>query len=103
MFGSGSEAYFTFGKKFFRIFLFFTCLNFLQPLTATFFTSIGKPQKGTFLSLTRQIVFLLPLIVVFPLFLGIDGIMFAGPVADFLAAVIAVFMAKTEFKRMSKL
>lgn len=102
LFGSGSDAYFTFGKKFFRIFLFFTCLNFLQPLTSTFFTSIGKPQKGTFLSLTRQIVFLLPLIVALPIFFGIDGIMYAGPVSDFLAAVIAVVMAKTEFKKMGR-
>ena len=103
MFGSGSEAYFAFGKKFFRIFMFFTCVNFLQPLTATFFTSIGKPQKGTFLSLTRQIVFLLPLILILPLFLGIEGIMYAGPVADFTAAVIAIIMAKAEFKKMDAL
>ena len=102
MFGTGSEAYYTFGVNYFRIFLFFTCVNFLQPITSTFFTSIGKPQKGTFLSLTRQIVFLLPLVVIFPLFLGIDGIMYAGPVADFLAAVIAIVMARIEFKIMKE-
>ena len=44
--------------------LFFTFLNFIQPITTTFFTSIGKPGGGIFLSLTRQIIFLLPLILI---------------------------------------
>ncbi len=103
LFGNGSDAYFKFGEKFLRIYLFFTFVNFLQPITSTFFTSIGKPQKGTFLSLTRQIVFLLPLILVLPLFWGIDGIMYAAPVADCLAAAIAIVMAIKEFREMKKL
>lgn len=53
--------------------------------------------------MTRQIVFLLPLILILPLFLGIEGIMYAGPVADFTAAVIAIIMAKAEFKKMDAL
>lgn len=52
---------------------------------------------GMFLSLTRQIIFLLPLIVILPLIMGIDGIMYAGPIADGLAAVVAVIMIKREF------
>lgn len=103
LFGTGSDAYFKFGIKFLRVYLFFTFVNFLQPITATFFTSIGKPQKGTFLSLTRQIVFLLPLTLILPLFVGIDGIMYAAPVADCLAAVIAITMAVKEFREMKKL
>ena len=55
----------------------------MQPITSNFFTSIGKPKKGTFLSLTRQILFLLPLLIILPLFMGIDGIMYSGPIADF--------------------
>ena len=46
LFGEGSETYFEFGVKFFRVFLFFTWINCLQPITSTFFTSIGKPIKG---------------------------------------------------------
>lgn len=103
LFGTGSDAYFKFGIKFLRGYLFFTFVNFLQPITSTFFTSIGKPQKGTFLSLTRQIVFLLPLTLILPLFVGIDGIMYAAPVADCLAAVIAITMAVKEFREMKKL
>lgn len=103
LFGSGSESYYEFGISYFRVFLFFTCLNFLQPITSTFFTSIGKAIKGVFLSLTRQILFLLPLIVALPLFLGINGILYAGPVADFLAAAVTIIMAIAEFREMKKL
>lgn len=50
------------------------------------------------LSLTRQILFLLPLIVVLPLFMGIDGIMYSGPIADFIAANVSIVMIYVEFK-----
>lgn len=102
MFGDGSEMYFRFAARYFRIYLFFTFLNNVQPLSSTFFTSIGKPAKGTFLGLTRQIIFLLPLIIIFPLFMGIDGLMYAGPIADFMAALISAWMLYREIKTMSK-
>ncbi len=101
-FGDGTESYFTFGEQYFRVFLFFTCVNFLQPITSTFFTSIGKAIKGVFLSLTRQILFLLPLLLVLPMLLGIDGILYAGPISDGIAAVIAVSMVWHEFQRMKQ-
>lgn len=100
MFGNGSELYFRFAERYFHIYLFFTFINNVQPLSFTFFTSIGKPTKGAFLSLTRQIIFLLPLLIIFPGFFGIDGIMYAGPVADFMAAVVAAFMLAGELKKM---
>lgn len=101
-FGDGSDLYFTFAQRYFRIYMFFTFLNNIQPLSSTFFTSIGMPGKGAFLSLTRQILFLLPLIVVLPLFLGIDGIMYAGPVADLLAALIAALMLRRQMGKMKE-
>lgn len=98
LFGSGSEEYFRFAESYFRIFLLFTFLNFLQPITSNFFTAIGKPMKGIFLSLTRQILFLLPLIIILPLFIGIDGILYAGPIADLTAALISALMIVRELK-----
>lgn len=103
VFGNGSPEYFEFGVKYFRMFLFFTWLNCLQPMTSTFFTSLGKPKKGIFLSLTRQILFLLPLMLILPRFMGIEGVLFAGPTADFLAAVVTVIMAYFEFRNMAEL
>lgn len=99
LFGEGSQSYFTFAENYFRIYLFFTFVNFLQPITSNFFTAIGKPQRGVFLSLTRQIIFLLPLIVILPLFMQIDGIMYAGPLADATAAVVTAGMAFFELKK----
>lgn len=103
LFGSGSDKYFEFAVSYFRIYLFFTFLNFVQPISSNFFTAIGKPKKGIFLSLTRQIIFLLPLILILPLFMGIDGIMFAGPIADFIAALVSGIMIYAEFRSMDKM
>ena len=101
IFGDGSELYYQFAIRYFHVFLFFTFVNFMQPITSNFFTAIGKPKVGSFLSLTRQILFLLPLILLFPLFLGIDGIMYAGPVADCLAAVVCFIMVYRELRNFN--
>lgn len=98
IFGDGSELYYQFAIRYFHVFLFFTFVNFMQPITSNFFTAIGKPKVGSFLALTRQILFLLPLILLFPLFLEIDGIMYAGPVADCLAAVVCFIMVYRELR-----
>lgn len=103
IFGSGSEEYFRFAEQYFRIFLFFTFLNGLQPITANYFTSIGKAGTGIFISLTRQIIFLLPLILILPMFLGIEGVMYSAPVADLMAAVLVVFFVSRELKRMKQM
>ncbi len=103
LFGTGSEEYFQFAQRYFRIYMMMFFLIGIQPVTANFFTSIGRARLGIFLSLTRQILFLLPLIVLFPLFLGIDGVMYAGPIADFVAAVLALLLVRREMRRMDSL
>ena len=102
LFGSGSELYYEFAESYFRIFLFFTFLNFIQPISSNFFTAIGKPIKGIILALTRQIIVLLPLLLILPMFMGIDGIMYAGPASDLVAASIAIFLAYRELKIMKE-
>lgn len=99
LFGNGSQEYYQFAENYFHIFLFFTFLNFLQPITSNFFTAIGKPKGGIFLSLTRQIIFLLPLLLLLPLVMGIDGIMYAGPVADLMAGITAIGMVEHELHK----
>ena len=98
--GTESEEYFRFAEEYFRIYFFFTFINCIQPLTATFFTAIGKASRGIFISLTRQIIFLLPLLLLLPAMFGIDGVMFAGPVADMAAATMAALFMRAEFRRM---
>ncbi|WP_294152646.1 MATE family efflux transporter [uncultured Clostridium sp.] len=99
VFGNGSEDYFQFAVQYFRVFLFFTFINFIQPITSNFYTAIGNPKGGVFLSLTRQIIFLLPLLIILPKIVGIDGIMYSGPIADLLAGIVAISMVIIEFKR----
>ncbi len=103
LFGNGTEEYFRFGVRFFRIYLACTWANCIQPVTSQFFASVGKAFKGMFISLTRQILFLLPVILILPLYLGIDGIVFAGPIADMLAAIVAAVMVTLEFREMHRL
>ena len=102
LFGSGDELYYQFAVSYFRIYFFCTFVNCLQPISSTFFTAIGKPVKGMFLSMTRQILFLLPLILILPLFFGMDGILFSGPIADGIAAVVAVIMVRMEMQDMRR-
>ena len=59
--------------------------------------------KGAFLSLTRQLLFLIPLMLILPKFFGIDGILYSGPIADFIAIIATVIMAAFEFKDIRRL
>ena len=101
IFGNGDENYFEFAQRYFRIFMFMTFVNGIQPITSNFFTSIGKSQKGIVLSLTRQIIFLLPLVIILPKFLGIDGVMYAGPIADSIAFMTAGILIYKEMRCMN--
>lgn len=102
IFGQGDELYYQFGIRYLRIFLFFTILNGVQMLTSNFFTSIGKSSRGIFLSLTRQVIFLLPLVIILPMYFGIDGVVFAGPIADFAAILLAVILLYKEINNLNQ-
>ena len=100
LFGKGEPLYYEFAILFMRTFLFMVLVNGVQLLTSNFFTAIGKALKGLLLSLTRQVFFLIPLILLLPIKFGIFGILLAGPVADFIAFVVSVVFIAKEFKRL---
>lgn len=102
LFGEESEEYLHFAERFFRIYMFFAFANQFQPIVANLFTSIGKAAVGAFMSLTRQILFLLPLLVILPRVFGLDGAMYAAPAADFVAFVIAAGMLIGETRRLKE-
>lgn len=101
LFGGGNEAYYRFAERYFRIFMFMTFINGIQPMSSGFFTSIGKAKLGMIVSLTRQILFLLPLILILPVFMGIDGVMYAGPIADAAAAIVCGYFTIRELKELT--
>ncbi|MCL1828238.1 MAG: MATE family efflux transporter [Oscillospiraceae bacterium] len=103
IFGTGDELYFQFAERYMRIYLMMVCLFGLQPLTANFFTSVGKAYKGLFITVTRQGLFLFPLLLILPRFLGFDGIVYAGPISDSAAIMSAIIFAFIEFKTITKL
>ena len=102
IFVTGSDLYFQFAERYLKIFMFMTFANGIQPMSSGFFTSIGKAKLGIVMSLTRQVLFLLPLIVVFSLIMGIDGVMYAGPIADAAALSLAILFARRELVAMKK-
>lgn len=103
LFGTGDEVYFAFAERYIRVFLMALFLDAIQPISSNFFTSIGKAKKGILLSLTRQVIFLLPLLLVLPIFFGLDGAMYAGPLADTVAAALSGVMVVKEFRNMRKI
>lgn len=103
IFGTGSEEYFQFAERYFKIYMFMTFANGLHPVSSNFFTSMGKAKLGAVVSLTRQVLFLIPLIIIFPLFMGIDGVMYAGPIADAAAIIVSLTFAYREVKQMKNM
>ncbi len=102
VFGSGSEMYFDFAKKYLQIYYMMTPVLGFQIIGASFFPSIGKPVKGIVTSLSRQVLFLMPLMLILPVVFGINGILAAGPIADFAAVMLAVILIGAELKKMNK-
>ncbi|MEY8390322.1 MATE family efflux transporter [Lachnospiraceae bacterium 45-W7] len=102
LFGSESELYNEFTVKCLRIFLLACLLNGFQTVSSIFVQQIEQPLKALLLSLSRQIVFLIPLAMFFPRFLGVEGVLWAGPAADtlaFLLALIVVFMELRKYRQ----
>ena len=103
IFGSGDANYFEFATMFMRIYLMLVCVDGVQMLSSSFFSSIKKAYLGMFLSMTRQVLFLIPLVLILPKFFGLNGILYAAPIADFVAFVVSVICISTEFKKLNEL
>jgi len=103
IFGGGNDLYFDFAEKYMRIYLMMVIVIGVQPLTTNYFTSTGCVKQGIFLSLTRQGLFLIPLLVVLPLLFGIEGALWAAPIADFVSFVVSIVLVCNSFKNLSKL
>lgn len=101
IFGSGDELYYQFATAYFRIFLMLVPVVGLQILAANFFPSIGKGGLGTLVSLSRQVICLLPLILILPMIFGIDGVLYAGPIADGISTALSVGLVWYQMRQMS--
>lgn len=79
------------------MFIFMPFIGF-QLVTTNFFQSIGKVKKSIILSLTRQILFLLPLLIILPMFIGEDGVWYSMPISDITAALLTTIMLVQQFR-----
>lgn len=102
IFGTGTDEYFAFATRYLKIFMFLIFISPIQPIASTFFTSIGKAGKGFFMSLTRQVLFLAPLIIILPRFMGVEGVVYAGPIADAAAVAVTTIFLVQEMRLLNK-
>jgi putative MATE family efflux protein len=102
IFGSGDEKYMEFACMAFRIYLMLTIFNGIQIPSGIFFQAIGKSSRSAILSLSRQILFLIPAMIIFSSMFGIKGVLFAGPFADLLAFIIASTLLIIEVKHLKQ-
>lgn len=103
LFGTGEALYFEFATRFMKTFLIMTCVIGIQIVSSGYFSAVGKPIKGMILSLTRQVIFFIPLVLILPHFLGLDGIMYSGPIADFVAFVVSMIFVLREWRHLDHL
>lgn len=102
IFGSGDANYMEFACLAFRIYLLLCICNGIQIPSGIFFQAIGKSMKSAILSLSRQILFLIPAMIILGNLFELQGILFSGPFADGLAFVMAIILLVHQLKRMGK-
>ena len=83
------------------IFAFFPIVGF-QMVTGNFFQSVGMAGKAIFLSLSRQLIFLLPCLLILPTFMGVKGIWWSMPISDAMSSIIAGFLLIHQIKKFKK-
>lgn len=98
LFGSESDLYNQFANLCFRVFLGGILLCCIQKASSIFLQSIGKPVKATLLSLSRDVIFLVPGVIILANLGGVTGMLWAAPVADFLAFLLTIVLILTEYR-----
>ena len=101
LFGNQGDLYTEFSIMSFRIFTLLCFLNGFQAVAAIFFQSIGKSIVSGAISLSRQIVFLIPAVIILCNCMGVKGVLWTGPVADGLAFILALVLILAEIKKMN--
>ena len=102
LFGSEEGLYNEFAVKAFRIFLMLCPLTGFQTIAAVYLQAVGKPVKSAVLSLARQIIFFVPAALILPTFLGVEGVLWTGPVADGLAFLLSLALLMYERHHLKK-
>ena len=89
-------------NKSFWVTLIPAMLLLIQTIAAVYLQAIGKPVKSAVLSLARQIIFFVPAALILPTFLGVEGVLWTGPVADGLAFLLSLALLMYERHHLKK-
>lgn len=96
------DDYWLFAEKTFRIFLSLTTFTCIVKVSSIFFQAVGKPVRAVVASMVRDILCFIPLILILPRFFGIEGILYAAPVADLLAMLVSGALMIGYFRQLGK-
>jgi Na+-driven multidrug efflux pump len=105
IFGSNTqnkELYLEFGVLTIRIYLAFIIFTLIQKVTAIYLQAVGEPVKATILSLFRDVIIIIPSMIILPKFLGITGILYSSWVTDIISIIITVIFLIFEYKKLNK-
>lgn len=102
IFGSGDDLYIKFACLTFRTYLLLCICNGIQIPSGIFFQAIGKSIKSAILSLSRQIIFLIPAMIILSNVYGLIGVLYAGPVADGMACSLSILLLAVEIKDLKQ-
>jgi putative MATE family efflux protein len=103
IFNADNKELLVIGKRGLRlIFMAFPIVGF-QVIVGNYFQSIGKAKTAAILSLLRQVILLIPAIMVFPHFFGLDGVWISAPIADSISAIIVTVFLIREMKQLNHL
>jgi putative MATE family efflux protein len=100
IFGSSDELYNDFAVKCLKVFLMGLPISGLQTVSGTFFQSMGYPLQSSLVSLSRQIIFLIPLLYIMTALFGINGFLYIGLIADVLSLIFTLILLKIYWKRI---
>lgn len=101
LFGSGAGGYEEFALRYMHEFMLLVILAGVLPVSMNTMVSIKRPKNGIIISLSKQLV-LIVLLLILPRFMGIDGVLCSGPIADFLVAVAAFVVIRRAFRSLGE-
>lgn len=102
LFGTQSKEFLEHGTTAIRTYLFALPLVGVQAIGTMYFQAVGKPLSAMIFSLSRQVIFLVPAMLILPLTFGLYGVYMSGPVADILAFLVTTIFLFFELKNLDK-
>jgi putative MATE family efflux protein len=103
IFGKEDELYTEFAVMCLKNMTIFISVMSIQMLTSTYYQAVSKAGHAIVLSLSRQIIFLIPMLLIFPNFWQLLGIMYAYPASDLCSVILATIMVSIEARHLNKL